>query len=78
MSGAVIGIAGAVGGLGGVGINLVLRQSYSATGAATWAFVIFGIFYAVAALITWRVYLAVPRDRGAERDDDRVSATLAS
>lgn len=61
MSGAVIGIAGAVGGLGGVGINLVLRQSYSATGAATWAFVVFGVFYAVAALITWRVYLAVPR-----------------
>ncbi|MFC0315056.1 MFS transporter [Gordonia phosphorivorans] len=78
MSGAVIGIAGAVGGLGGVGINLVLRQSYSATGAATWAFVIFGIFYAVAAVITWRVYLAVPRDRDAERETDRVSATLAS
>ena len=29
MSGALIGIAGAVGGLGGVGINLVLRASYS-------------------------------------------------
>ena len=40
--------------------------------------VIFGIFYAVAALITWRVYLAVPRDRDAERETDRVSATLAS
>ncbi|MFT4125571.1 MAG: MFS transporter [Gordonia sp. (in: high G+C Gram-positive bacteria)] len=61
MSGAVIGIAGALGGLGGVGINLVLRQSYSATGAATLAFVVFTAWYAIAALITWRVYVASPR-----------------
>ena len=78
MSGAVIGIAGAVGGLGGVGINLVLRQSYSATGAATWAFVIFAVFYAVAAVITWRVYLAVPRERVGTPEAAPTSATLAS
>lgn len=78
MSGAVIGIAGAVGGLGGVGINLVLRQSYSSTGAATWAFVVFGVFYAVAALVTWRVYLAVPRGRSAKRARAAESATLSS
>ncbi len=65
MAGAVIGIAGAVGGLGGVGINLVLRQSFSATGAATWAFIVFAGYYAVAAVITWRGYLAVPRTRSA-------------
>ena len=78
MSGAVIGIAGAVGGLGGVGINLVLRQSYAATGAATWAFVVFAVFYAVAAVITWRVYLAVPRERGGAPEAAPTSATLAS
>ncbi|GAB18023.1 nitrite/nitrate transporter [Gordonia effusa NBRC 100432] len=60
MSGAVIGIAGAIGGLGGVGINLVLRQSYLTQGTATAAFWVFGVFYVIAAIITWRVYVAVP------------------
>lgn len=78
MSGAVIGIAGAVGGLGGVGINLVLRQSYAGTGAATSAFVVFAAFYAVAAVITWRVYLAVPRGRAAAGEPAAESATLGS
>src|SRR5690242_2390208 len=41
MSGALIGFAGAVGALGGVGINLALRQSYLAGGSATAAFGIF-------------------------------------
>ncbi|ADG78004.1 Major facilitator superfamily MFS_1 OS=Tsukamurella paurometabola (strain ATCC 8368 / DSM /CCUG 35730 / CIP 100753 / JCM 10117 / KCTC 9821 / NBRC 16120/ NCIMB 702349 / NCTC 13040) OX=521096 GN=Tpau_1376 PE=3 SV=1 [Tsukamurella paurometabola] len=60
MSGAVIGIAGAVGGLGGVGINLVLRASYQASGTATTAFWVFGAFYVVAALVTWKVYVRTP------------------
>ncbi|BBZ65378.1 MFS transporter [Mycolicibacterium insubricum] len=60
MSGAVIGIAGAIGGLGGVGINLVLRQSFQATGTATVAFAVFAAGYLVAALITWRAYVAMP------------------
>ena len=64
MSGAVIGIAGAIGGLGGVGINLVLRQSYSATGAATAAFAIFATFYAIAAVVTWRAYVVTPHETG--------------
>lgn len=63
MSGAVIGIAGAVGGLGGVGINLVLRQSYRQSGEATAAVLVFAGFYLVAGLVTWRAYLAVPRGR---------------
>ncbi|MFM9376451.1 MFS transporter [Gordonia sp. VNK21] len=79
MSGAVIGIAGAVGGLGGVGINLVLRQSYSASGTATAAFVVFAVFYAIAALVTWRVYLAVPKDAPAVSDPaPAASAKLGS
>ena len=41
MSGALIGFAGAVGALGGVGINMALRQSYLSSGSATSAFWIF-------------------------------------
>ncbi|WP_124248406.1 MFS transporter [Gordonia sp. X0973] len=61
LTGAVIGIAGAIGGLGGVGINLVLRQSYLSSGSATSAFVVFAVVYVAAAVITWSVYLRVPR-----------------
>ena len=57
MSGALIGIAGAVGGLGGVGINLVLRASYKSNQSATAAFWIFMAFYVVAAVITWWFYV---------------------
>ncbi len=62
MSGAVIGIAGAIGGLGGVAINLVLRSSYLANGTATAAFWAFGGFYVVAAGITWQIYVRTPHD----------------
>ena len=58
MSGALIGIAGAIGALGGVGINLVLRASYSGTAkSATTAFWVFLGFYIVCAIVTWAVYL---------------------
>ncbi|GAA4405350.1 nitrate/nitrite transporter [Tsukamurella soli] len=60
MSGAVIGIAGAIGGLGGVAINLVLRASYLANGTATVAFWAFGAFYVIAAAVTWQVYVRLP------------------
>lgn len=77
MSGAVIGIAGAIGGLGGVGINMALRQSYLSTGSATVAVVIFAAFYLVAATVTWRAYVGVPRSAG-ETSTTRTSAKLAS
>jgi MFS transporter, NNP family, nitrate/nitrite transporter len=60
MSGAVIGITGAIGGLGGVAINLVLRSSYLTHGTATAAFWDFAVFYAIAALVTLRVYVRLP------------------
>ncbi|QXQ15607.1 NarK/NasA family nitrate transporter [Skermania piniformis] len=66
MSGAVIGIAGAIGGLGGVGINLALRASYQASGAATTAFWLFAGFYLLAAGVTWRVYVRRPTAGAAE------------
>ncbi len=56
MSGALIGIAGAVGALGGVGINLALRTSYKANQSATAAFWVFLGFYVVAAAVTWMFY----------------------
>ncbi|MBM7368456.1 MFS transporter [Gordonia hydrophobica] len=78
MSGAVIGIAGAIGGLGGVGINLVLRQSYQQSGGATAAIIVFAVFYLVAALVTWRVYVVVPRPGAEHVPAEPVSAKLSS
>jgi MFS transporter, NNP family, nitrate/nitrite transporter len=60
MSGALIGIAGAAGGLGGVGINLVLRASYKSNQSATLAFWIFMGFYVLAAAVTWWFYARRP------------------
>ncbi|MFF0816484.1 MFS transporter [Rhodococcus sp. NPDC003318] len=64
MSGALIGFAGAIGGLGGVGINLVLRASYtSAAKSATMAFWVFLAFYVACMAVTWVVFLRRPRER---------------
>ncbi|KZS66371.1 MAG: NarK/NasA family nitrate transporter [Mycobacterium pseudokansasii] len=61
MSGALIGIAGAIGALGGVGINVVLRASYlSAAKSATMAFWVFLGFYVLCAAITWVSYVRRP------------------
>jgi MFS transporter, NNP family, nitrate/nitrite transporter len=60
MSGALIGFAGAVGALGGVGINLALRQSYLSSHSATTAFWIFLTFYVVACAVTWVMYVRRP------------------
>ncbi|BBX75240.1 NarK/NasA family nitrate transporter [Mycobacterium shinjukuense] len=61
MSGALIGIAGAIGALGGVGINVALRASYlSAAKSATAAFWVFLGFYVLCAVVTWFVYVRTP------------------
>jgi MFS transporter, NNP family, nitrate/nitrite transporter len=60
MSGALIGFAGAIGALGGVGINLALRQSYLTSGSATAAFWVFMSFYVCAMALTWVRYVRVP------------------
>jgi NNP family nitrate/nitrite transporter-like MFS transporter len=60
MSGALIGLAGAIGALGGVGVNLALRQSYLHSGTATSAFWAFALFYVAAALLTWAIYVRRP------------------
>ncbi len=60
-SGALIGFAGAFGALGGVGINLALRQSYDTEGTETPAFCIFLACYVGAAILTWARYVR-PQD----------------
>jgi NNP family nitrate/nitrite transporter-like MFS transporter len=58
MSGALIGFAGAIGALGGVFINVVLRASYVGEAkSATNAFLVFLAFYVVCAVVTWAVFL---------------------
>jgi NNP family nitrate/nitrite transporter-like MFS transporter len=57
LSGAVIGIAGAIGAFGGVLVNLAFRQSFLDTGnaeAAYWGFI---GFYAICFAVTWFCYL---------------------
>jgi NNP family nitrate/nitrite transporter-like MFS transporter len=62
MSGALIGIAGAVGALGGVGVNVALRASYlSPAKSATLAFWVFLGFYLLCAAITWFAYVRTPK-----------------
>ena len=46
LSGASMGLIGAVGALGGLGINLAFRQSFLSVGSGTGAFVGFLAFYA--------------------------------
>jgi NNP family nitrate/nitrite transporter-like MFS transporter len=57
LSGAVIGIAGAIGACGGVLVNLAFRQSFLTTKNADAAYVAFIAFYAVCVLVTWAIYL---------------------
>ncbi|KJK57647.1 nitrate/nitrite transporter [Saccharothrix sp. ST-888] len=60
MSGAAIGVIGAVGALGGLLINLAFRQSFQATGTGTPAFLAFLAGYAVCSALTWAAYLRRP------------------
>ena len=69
-SGALIGVAGAVGAAGGFLINMTLRTSYQSSGSATTAFVVFAVFYVAAALLTRARYLG----RGAARLDTGAAA----
>jgi NNP family nitrate/nitrite transporter-like MFS transporter len=82
MSGALIGIAGAVGALGGVFINVVLRASYAgADKSATMAFWVFLAFYLVCLAVTWIAYVRQPsagqRPRLASRATDGAATEAA-
>ncbi|MEU6775776.1 nitrate/nitrite transporter [Streptomyces sp. NPDC046759] len=60
LSGASMGLIGAAGALGGVGINLAFRQSFLSYGSGTGAFVAFLAFYGLCFAVTWAVYLRRP------------------
>ena len=60
MSGAAIGIIGAVGAVGGLLINLAFRQSFLVAKSGTPAFASFLGAYAVCCALTWTVYLRRP------------------
>ncbi len=62
MSGALIGIAGAIGAFGGVLVNIAFRESFLRNGTGDAAYLSFLIFYAVCFVVTWAVYLR-PSDR---------------
>jgi MFS transporter, NNP family, nitrate/nitrite transporter len=57
MANAVIGIAGAVGAVGGVLINIAFRQSFLAYGSGDAAYIGFIAFYVICVCLTWLVYL---------------------
>jgi NNP family nitrate/nitrite transporter-like MFS transporter len=57
LSGALIGIAGAIGAFGGVLVNLAFRQSFLETKSGDAAYVAFLLYYAVCFALTWWVYL---------------------
>jgi len=54
---ALIGIAGATGAFGGVGVNLALRHAFMTAKTGNSAYVAFIAFYLVCLVVTWFVYL---------------------
>ena len=67
LSGAAMGLIGAVGALGGLGINLAFRQSFLTAHSGVPAFAAFLACYAVCYVLTWAVYLRRPaRTRAGE------------
>lgn len=56
-AGALIGLAGAIGALGGVGVNLAFRQSFLTLKNGDGAYLAFIAFYAVCFVVTWFVFL---------------------
>lgn len=66
LSGALIGVAGAVGAFGGVLVNIAFRQSFLAVKSGDGAYVAFIIFYGLCFLLTWLIYLRPSARRLAE------------
>jgi NNP family nitrate/nitrite transporter-like MFS transporter len=79
LSGASMGLIGAVGALGGVGVNLAFRESFLSQKSGTPAFAAFLVFYALCSVLTWAVYLrpAASEPGGAEQAAPTGSAAYA-
>ncbi|HET9871408.1 MAG TPA: nitrate/nitrite transporter [Propionibacteriaceae bacterium] len=56
-SGALIGLAGAIGALGGVAVNLAFRQSFLTLKTGDGAYLAFIIFYAICFVVTWTMFI---------------------
>ena len=56
-SGALIGLAGAIGAAGGVLVNLAFRQSFLTLKNGDGAYIAFIAFYAICVAVTWVVFL---------------------
>ena len=56
-SGALIGLAGAIGAFGGVLVNLAFRQSFLTLKNGDGAYVAFLLFYAICFAVTWAVFI---------------------
>ncbi|MFJ9522147.1 nitrate/nitrite transporter [Kitasatospora sp. NPDC101801] len=70
MSGAAVGVIGAVGALGGLFINLAFRQSFLVAKTGTPAFASFLGAYGICFALTWAVYLRRPRAGAGETVPD--------
>ncbi|HEU5427671.1 MAG TPA: nitrate/nitrite transporter [Actinocrinis sp.] len=57
MSGALIGIAGAIGAFGGALVNFVFRESFLTYKSGNAAYIAFLAFYGLCFVVTWIVYL---------------------
>jgi len=77
LSGASMGLIGAVGALGGVGINLAFRESFLNAASGTPAFVSFLVYYAVCFAVTWAVYLRRPAKAAGGAGQAAPAATTA-
>ncbi|WP_330330708.1 NarK/NasA family nitrate transporter [Streptomyces sp. NBC_00536] len=78
LSGAAMGLIGAVGALGGLGINLVFREAFLSSGTGTTAFVTFLGFYAVCCAVTWAVYLRRPAAQAGPAPDAAAKPQLTT
>ncbi len=61
LSAGLIGLAGAIGALGGVLVNLAFRESFRASGTGDAAYLAFLACYAACALLTWAVFVRPAR-----------------
>ena len=60
---AVIGIAGAIGALGGVFVNIAFRQSFLHYKTGDGAYIGFIVFYLVCVALTWTVYVRAGKNK---------------
>jgi NNP family nitrate/nitrite transporter-like MFS transporter len=64
LSGALIGVAGAIGAFGGVLVNIAFRQSFLHNHNGNAAYLAFLVFYALCVVVTWVFFLRRPAMAG--------------